>query len=133
MVPMKDKKRINDAFYNRLDELYDKMNVSVNEKFMMQFKTKLERFVNGESPEIALKKEADYLKKQIDEVNDRMKTYDNNLGFFKTSSKGVNPFLKEIEDKIAAEKLKISDFTEKRKMVIAELNKLKPVEMADGK
>ena len=100
---------------------------------MMQFKTKLERFVNGESPEIALKKEADYLKKQIDEVNDRMKTYDNNLGFFKTSSKGVNPFLKEIEDKIAAEKLKISDFTEKRKLVIAELNKLKPLEMAVGK
>lgn len=129
MVPMKDKKRINDAFYNRLDELYDKMNVSVNEKFMMQFKTKLERFVNGENPEIALKKEADYLKKQIDEVNDRIKTYDNNSGFFKASSKGVNPFLKEIEDKIAAEKQKIADFTEKRKMVIAEMNKLKPEEI----
>jgi Domain of Unknown Function (DUF349) len=126
MVPMKDKKRINDAFYNRLDELYDKMNVSANEKFMMQFKTKLERFVNGESPEIALKKEADYLKKQIDEVNDRIKTYDNNSGFFKASSKGVNPFLKEIEDKIATEKQKIVDFTEKRKLVIAEMNKLKP-------
>jgi archaellum component FlaC len=133
MVPMKDKKRVNDAFYNRLDELYDKMNVSKDEKFMMQFKTKLERFANGESPEIALKKEADYLKKQIDEVNDRMKTYDNNLGFFKTSSKGVNPFLKEIEDKIAVEKQKIADFTEKRKMVIAELNKLKPIEMAVSK
>ncbi len=128
MVPMKDKKRINDAFYNKLDELYDKMNVTANEKFMMQFKSKLERFVNGENPELALKKEADFLKKQIDEVNERIKTYDNNSGFFKTSSKGVNPFLKEIEDKIAAEKQKITDFTDKRKLVIAELNKLKPVE-----
>ena len=133
MVPIKEKKRINDAFYNRLDELYDKMNMNANEKYMMQFKTKLERFVNGESPEIALKKEADYLKKQIDEVNDRMKTYDNNLGFFKSSSKGVNPFLKEIEDKITAEKQKIADFNEKRKLVIAEMNKLKSQEMETSK
>ena len=128
MVPMKDKKRVNDAFYNRIDELYDKMNVTNAEKFIMQFKTKLERLSNGENPEIALKKEADYFKKQIDEINARIKTYDNNLGFFKTSSKGVNPFMKEIEDKINAEKQKITDFNEKRKMVVAELNKLKPAE-----
>jgi chromosome segregation ATPase len=130
MVPMKDKKRVNDAFYNRIDELYDKMNVTNAEKFIMQFKTKLERLSNGENPEIALKKEADYFKKQIDEINARIKTYDNNLGFFKTSSKGVNPFMKEIEDKINAEKQKITDFNEKRKMVVAELNKLKPAEIA---
>lgn len=129
MVPMKDKKRINDAFYNKLDELYDKMNVSNAEKFMMQFKTKLERLSNGENPEFTLKKEADYFKKQIDEINARIKTYDNNLGFFKTSSKGNNPFMKEIEDKINAEKQKIADFNEKRKMVLAELNKLKPAEI----
>jgi hypothetical protein len=128
MVPMKDKKRVNDAFYNRLDELYDKMSFTNAEKFIMQFKTKLERLSNGENPEIALKKEADYFKKQIDEINARIKTYDNNLGFFKTSSKGVNPFMKEIEDKINAEKQKITDFNEKRKIVMAELNKLKPAE-----
>ncbi len=127
MVPMKDKKRINDAFYNKLDELYDKMSVSNTEKFMMQFKTKLERLSNGENPEVALRKEADYFKKQIDEINARIKTYDNNLGFFKTSSKGNNPFMKEIEDKINAEKQKIADFNEKRKMIISELNKLKPI------
>jgi len=128
MVPLKDKKRINDAFYNKLDELYDKMNVSANEKFMMQFKTKLERLANGENPELALKKEAEYFKKQIDEINGRIKTYDNNLGFFK-SSKGNNPFMKEIEDKINAEKQKIADFNEKRKLISAELEKLKTLEV----
>lgn len=127
MVPLKDKKQINDAFYNKLDELYDKMNISSTEKFMIQFKTKIERFVNSDSPELLLKKESDYLKKQIDEINGRINTYDNNLGFFKTNSKGSNPFMKEIEEKIANEKQKISDFTEKRKLVINELNKLKTV------
>jgi len=129
MVPMKDKKRINDAFYNKLDELYDKMNVSVSDKMVMQFKSKIERFVNGENPEIALNKEAEFLKKQIEEINSRVKTYDNNLGFFKSSSKGVNPFMKEIEDKINVEKRKIAEFTDKRKMVIAELNKLRAVDI----
>lgn len=126
-VPMKDKKRINDLYYNRLDELYNKMNVSSSEKYLLQFKTKLARFVNGENPELALKKEADYLKKQIDEVNSKIKTYDNNLGFFKVSSKGANPFMKEVEEKVNAEKQKIKDFTEKRKLVIEELNKLKTI------
>jgi hypothetical protein len=57
-----------------------------------------------------------------------VKTYDNNLGFFKSSSKGVNPFMKEIEDKINVEKRKIAEFNDKRKMVIAELNKLRAVD-----
>jgi chromosome segregation ATPase len=96
---------------------------------MMQFKTKLERLSNGESPELSLKKEAEYFKKQMDEIQGRIKTYDNNLGFFKSSSKGVNPFMKEIEDKINAEKQKIAELNEKRKMVMAELTKLKPAEM----
>ncbi|MCC6181723.1 MAG: DUF349 domain-containing protein [Bacteroidia bacterium] len=125
LVPMKDKKRINDAFYNKLDEMYEKLNLSTNEKFMLQFKSKLERFVNSENPEQLLRKESDYLKKQIDEINNRIKTYDNNLGFFKLSSKGSNPLMKEVEDKIAAEKQKVNDFNEKRKLVVAEINKLK--------
>ena len=91
---------------------------------MMQFNNKIERFVNGENPEIALKKEADYLKKQMDEINGRIKTYENNLGFFK-SSKGDNPFMKEIEEKINSEKQKLTDFTQKRKLINEELNKLK--------
>ncbi len=128
LVPLKDKKRINDEFYNCLDELYEKMNISNAEKFMMQFKSKLERFVNGESPELALKKEADYLRKHIDEINGRIKTYENNLGFFKSSSKNGNPFIKEIETKINSEKQKIAEFNEKRKLVLTELNKFKPVQ-----
>ena len=128
MVPLKDKKRVNDAFYNKLDELYDKMSVSNAEKFMLQFRTKLDRFVHGENPEMHLRKEADYLKKQIDEINGRIKTYDNNLGFFKSSTKGVNPFMKEIEDKINAEKQKIADFKEKRRLVLDELDKLKELQ-----
>ncbi|MBS1634959.1 MAG: DUF349 domain-containing protein [Bacteroidetes bacterium] len=124
MVPMKEKKRVNDAFYNKLDELYDKMSMSHSEKMMMQFKTKLERFASSDNALELLRKENDFLKKHMDEINNTIRTYENNLGFFK-NSKGKNDLLKDVEQKIENEKQKLQDFNEKRKMVSSEMNKLR--------
>jgi hypothetical protein len=71
-----------------------------------------------------LSRESDHYKKMIDEINGRVRTYDNNLGFFKTS-KGNTSFLKEIEDKISAEKSKLAELTAKRKMINEELGKVR--------
>lgn len=124
MVPMKDKKRINDAFYNKLDELYEQMNMDKNEKAIMQFRSKLDRLAASENGSELLRKESDYLKKLSDEITSRIRTYDNNLGFFK-NSKGSNSFMKEIEDKIAGEKEKIAELAAKRKLINDELTKLR--------
>jgi hypothetical protein len=127
LVPMKDKKRLNDAFYNRLDELYEQMHLDKHEKAMMQFKAKVERMAGSENSFDLLRKESDHLKKLSDEITSRIRTYDNNLGFFKTS-KGNNSFMKEVEDKINAEKAKIEELASKRKLISAELNKLRDAE-----
>lgn len=124
MVPMKEKKRINDAFYNKLDELYEQMHIDKQEKASIQFRTKLDRMIASENNYDLLVKESDHLKKVIDEINNRVRTYDNNLGFFKTS-KGNNSFMKEIEEKIEAEKMKIAEISAKRKMISEELAKLR--------
>lgn len=124
MVPLKEKKRLNDAFYNRLDELYGQLDLSKKEKAVIQYQTKLERMIASDNAKDMLSKEADFLRKQIDDINNSIRTYENNLGFFK-SSKGENPLLKEAADKIANEKQRIEEFQAKRKLVIAELNKLK--------
>lgn len=124
MVPMKDKKRLNDAFYNRVDELHEQMHIDKKEIAIMQFRTKLDRMVGSENGAELLRKESDFLKKISDEINGNIRTYDNNLGFFK-SSKGSNSFMKEIEDKIAAEKAKIAEIEAKRKLINAELTKLR--------
>lgn len=124
MVPLKDKKRINDVFYARLDELYDKLNIDKNEKAVMQFKTKIERFVASENALDLLKKEGDYIKKIADEINNNVRTYENNLGFFK-NSKGSNSFMKEIEAKIETEKAKLAELTTKRKLINEELGKIR--------
>lgn len=123
-VPFKERKRLNEAFYNKLDELYEKLNMNKTEKLMMQFKNKIERFVTAENGSELLKREADYLKKQIDEVNNNIKTYENNMLFFK-NAKSDNPLFKDVNQKMDAEKQKLSDFTAKRKLVIEEINKLR--------
>lgn len=123
-VPFKERKRLNEAFYNKLDELYEKLNMNKTEKLMMQFKNKLERLVTAENGSELLKREADYLKKQIDEVNSNMKTYENNMLFFK-NAKSDNPLFKDVNQKMDTEKQKLADFTAKRKMVIEEMNKLR--------
>lgn len=124
MVPLKDKKRINDAFYSRLDDLYDQLNIDKAEKATMQFKTKIERFVASENAFDLLRKENDYLKKIADEILGNVRTYENNLGFFK-NSKGSNSFMKEIEAKIEVEKTKLAELTAKRKLISDELTKIR--------
>ncbi len=123
-IPFKDRKRLNELFYNKLDELYEKLNLTKNEKVILQYKNKLERLLLAENAKELLQREADYLKKQIDDVQNAMKTYENNLGFFKNAKKD-NPLLKEVNEKIDAEKQKIADFTAKRKLVVEEMNKLR--------
>ena len=126
MVPMKDKKRINDAFYSRLDAFYEEMNIDKKEKGIIQFKTKIDRLVASENAFDLLLKESDFLKKLSDEINANIRTYDNNLGFFK-SSKGSNSFLKEIIDKIEIEKNKVTELAEKRKLISEQLTIIRNV------
>ena len=73
-----------------------------------------------------LKKENDFLRKISDELNGNIRTYENNLGFFK-NSKTSNSFMKEIEAKIDTEKVKINELNLKRKLVTEELTKLREV------
>jgi hypothetical protein len=122
-VPVKEKKRMNEAFYNRLDELYDKMKLDRNEKNMIQFRNKIDRMLGAENAYELLRKESDFLKKQCDEINSDILKYENNLGFFK-NSKG-NPLMKEVEEKIEQERKRMNEFVSKRKLVNEELNKLR--------
>lgn len=124
LVPLKEKKRLNDTFYNRLDELYEQMNMDKQEKNMMQYRSRLDRMASSDNAIDQLRKESDHLKKISDEINSRIRTYDNNLGFFK-NSKGSNAFMKEIEEKIDAEKAKIAELAAKRKLINEEITRLR--------
>lgn len=128
-VPAKDKKRINDAFYNRLDELYEQMHIDRHEKQMMQFRARVERLSASENAGDLLRKEADHLRRLSEEISGRIRTYENNLGFFKTS-KGNEGFLKEVSDKVNNEKAKLDEVNAKRKLVSEAMNKFRENEKA---
>lgn len=123
-VPIKDKKRVNDAFYNRMDELYEQLHLDKQEKAKLQFRAKLDRLVSSDNAMDLLRKESDHLRKLEEEIKARVRTYDNNLGFFK-NAKGDNSFMKEVEEKINAEKSRLQEISDKRKQVNEEINKMR--------
>jgi hypothetical protein len=115
-IPPRDRKRLNDAFYKQLDEFYVKLGISETELEIVRFKNKLERLQKDESAEELLQKEYDHVKKHAEEIHLGILKYENNLGFFKTT-KGDNPLLKDINDKIKAEKEKLLATKQKQKMI----------------
>jgi predicted DNA-binding protein YlxM (UPF0122 family) len=116
MVPFKEKQRLNDGFYKRLDELYDSVITNQSEKFLLKFTNKLERFKTASDSETLFKKEKDFLRKNIDEIVNNIRTYENNMGFFK-NAKGKNDFITEIENKVEHEKAKLKDFKDRMKLL----------------
>jgi hypothetical protein len=84
----------------------------------------LERFKSSSDSETLLKKEREFLKKQIDEINGSIRTYENNMGFFK-NAKGKNDFMTELEKKIDFEKSKLKDFQIRMNLVKETIDSIK--------
>jgi hypothetical protein len=126
--PAAESKRLNDAFYNKLEEFYGNIAGSEDEKHLLKFRLKIERFETAEGGVELLRREMDYIKKQVNEMQSTVLTYETNMGNFKSSSKTKSPMLLEIENKINAERSKIDDWKKKQKMVKDLIEKLtKPV------
>ncbi len=85
---------------------------------------KIERFENSENGAELLRRELDFIKKQVAELQAHVLTAENNIGNFKSSGKTKSPMLIEIENKINAEKEKIEDWKKKQKMVKVLLDNL---------
>ena len=90
--------------------------------------SRVDRMTASENPQEQLRREADHLRKIIDDISGRIRTYENNLGFFK-NTKGSN-LMDEVQQKVEAEKSKLAEFTAKRKMVQEELSRLSRQEKA---
>ncbi|HEV7230385.1 MAG TPA: DUF349 domain-containing protein, partial [Bacteroidia bacterium] len=122
-IPVKDKKRLNDLFYQNMDELYGKLNVTESELHLIRFRNKLEKLEQDDATGMLLQKEYDHVKKQAEQIHLEILKYENNLGFFKTS-KSDNPLLTEIKAKIASEKERLAFMKLKQKMAIEILNRV---------
>ncbi len=131
-APNSERKRLNDAFYNKLEEFYGALAGNDEEKQLIKFKLKIERFEQMQDGFDLLRKENDYIKKQLTEIQHQVNTFENNMGNFKSSSKTKSPFLIEIEGKIAAEKAKVDEWKRKQKLVKEVMDKLTKPQNADN-
>ncbi len=121
-APPNERKRLNDAFYNKLEEFYAAIAGSEEEKQLIKFKLKIERFEQAQDAFDLLRKENEFIKKQLNDIQHEVTTYENNMGNFKSSSKTKSPMIIEMENKIAAEKAKVEEWKKKQKLVKAALD-----------
>jgi hypothetical protein len=132
LVPFKEKKRVNDAFFQKLDELFEKLSISNEEKAIVKFTNKIERLASAENADTLLQREADHFRKQTDEINSTILTYQNNLGFFK-HAKTKNAIMLDIENKIEQEKEKLNEIKKKQAVIKDAMRKLREQTAAPAK
>ena len=121
MVPFKDKQRVNEEFFGKLDELFDQLNLSAEEKAWDKFQNKIEQLSNAENSDQLLSKESDFLRKHADEAIKNIANYENNLGFFK-HAKTKNQIMIDTEQKIEEEKKRLEAIKRKHSFVKSILN-----------
>lgn len=128
-APANERKRLNDAFYGKLEEHYAAIAENEEEKHLIKFRLKIERFEQSHDGIDLLRKENDFIRKQLNEIQHHLNTFENNMGNFKSSSKTKSPMIIEMENKIAAEKARVEEWKRKQKMVKNAIDRLsKPQE-----
>jgi hypothetical protein len=79
---------------------------------MMRFSAKIDQWVENEDGR-AIEKEQFFIRKKIDEVQHEIFQLENNIQFISSSSKGENPFIKEVQKNIERHKEDLKLWKEK--------------------
>jgi hypothetical protein len=96
-----------------LDVKYGKLNTDRKEQEMTRFKARVSNIKS--TGETGVRKERNILRDKIDKLNQDIKQYENNMGFF--TGKGAESMRKEIEKKIKAAQREISEIKEKMSLL----------------
>jgi uncharacterized protein YlzI (FlbEa/FlbD family) len=115
-VPMKEKDVIYKAFKTALDSHYGALKLEGDEKEKVLFEARIDTLASSPDAQRLFSKEKFEIRQQIEVIKSDILQYENNLGFF-AKTKGTNPLLQEVENKINASKNKIEVLTRKLKMI----------------
>lgn len=98
-VPYKEKDKLYKAYKTAIDAQFDKLNLDQASRRMNVFMSNLQE-LKGKGQEKAFYAEHRKLLRQYETLNHEISTYENNIAFFSSSSKGVSGMVKELELKI---------------------------------
>ena len=112
-VPFKEKDRVYKAYKTALDAQYDAIKMDKDEKQKMLFQSKLDTLVGNDQ---LMEKEQQFIRRRIDQLNQDILKYENNLGFFANADES-NPLFKNVTKDINQTKSQIDDCKAQLKMI----------------
>ena len=111
-----NRRHIEGKFNKILDALFEKLSMSKKDTEMMRFSNRLEQLAEGDDRR-ALEQEQFFIRKKIDEVQSEIFQLENNIQFISSSSKGENPFIKEVQKNIERHKDDLKLWKEKLQQI----------------
>ncbi len=111
-VPFDQKDEIYDRFHKAINEQYEKLNISKEKLEQIKLEEDIEALKQSPDAEFLIQKEMGRIQNQIDKLNDDIKVWENNIGFFSSSAKSES-LLKNVKDKIVKAKAKVEMLTKK--------------------
>ncbi|MDE6480807.1 MAG: DUF349 domain-containing protein [Muribaculaceae bacterium] len=96
-VPFKLKDQLRTEYREICDKIYNSLDSRESRNNMRRFEQKMED-IKDDSTKV--KREKDYLLRQLEAKRNDLKTYQNNMGFFNIKSSAGNSMLKDLERKI---------------------------------
>ncbi|NHM03863.1 DUF349 domain-containing protein [Flavobacterium celericrescens] len=111
-----NRRHIEGKFNKILDALFEKLSMSKKDTEMMRFSNRLEQLSEGDDKR-ALEQEQFFIRKKIDEIQSEIFQLENNIQFISSSSKGENPFIKEVQKSIERHKDDLKLWKEKLQQI----------------
>ncbi len=109
------KRSIDKEFNATLDQVFSKIKLDKKEIELIKFENKLNTIASDEDAR-KLNNEAFYITKKINEVKDKIRQLENNLGFFQHVDKN-NPLVKDVHKNIAKHKEQLDIWKAKLKKI----------------
>lgn len=106
-VPFEHKDEIYEKFHNAVNAQYEKLNISKAKLEEIKFAENIEALKKSPDSDFLINKEMGKIQNQIEKLNDDIKVWENNIGFFSSSSKSES-LLKNVRDKIEKAKAKVA-------------------------
>lgn len=111
-----NRRHIEGKFNKILDALFEKLSMFKKDTEMMRFSNRLEQLSENDNKR-ALEQEQFFIRKKIDEVQSEIFQLENNIQFISSSSKGENPFIKEVQKSIERHKDDLKLWKEKLQQI----------------
>lgn len=121
-VPFKAKDSIYKAFKEALDEHYSKLKIDKQEREKMFFQSKINSLLDKSDAGRAIKEESNRLKRRLSKISAEITQYENNLGFFGSSS-GADALIADVKKKINRAKGEMDSIKQKLKLLRENENK----------